>query len=357
MADMQHTFSKHNDTSTSLNNDITFSIIVPVYNVVSYLPRLIKQLEVQNLDNTEVLFVNDGSTDGSEQYLASLNNDHFIVLNQKNQGVAGARNRGLSSARGEYICFIDPDDAISAHYVEQLRTTACATQADLLITDWHKIRPDGIEIKSVQSVISGDRITAQQVISTILRTDVILGSLWAKVFKKTLFDNNRCPEQRAAEDFIPCIKAICSSSRIVYVKDVYYEYTSDRPDSLQNNLSAQDIEEAVLVHEQLAAIVEQQFPDLMKLVVHDSMSSRVQACTHICKSPLIANNQRKALFYKYSRGLKKYMSLVWSSSDALKDKVLFTCIVAGYYPCTLALRLRSALGDVKMFVQRNTSKK
>ena len=104
---------------------VLISVIIPVYNVKTFLPSLFENLNEQNLTHTEVLFIDDGSTDGSSDELDRLAKDtDFIVIHQENSGVAAARNYALDAAQGEYLCFIDPDDRISLDYLHVLKQVA-----------------------------------------------------------------------------------------------------------------------------------------------------------------------------------------------------------------------------------------
>ena len=98
------------------------SVIVPVYNVETYLEECLDSIQNQTYTDLEVILVNDGSTDGSkaicERYCKE--NRHFHLLNQENQGLSAARNTGVAASRGEFIVFVDSDDMILANYLETL---------------------------------------------------------------------------------------------------------------------------------------------------------------------------------------------------------------------------------------------
>ena len=98
------------------------SVIVPVYNVETYLEECLDSIQNQTYTDFEVLLVNDGSTDGSkticERYCKE--NRRFHLLNQENQGLSAARNTGVAASRGEFIVFVDSDDMILANYLETL---------------------------------------------------------------------------------------------------------------------------------------------------------------------------------------------------------------------------------------------
>lgn len=87
------------------------SFVIPVYNMERYLPRVIQCLKAQTMPGFEAIFVNDGSRDNSLAICKSAASEdpRFRIIDQPNKGVAKARNAALDAARGEYVCFLDPD--------------------------------------------------------------------------------------------------------------------------------------------------------------------------------------------------------------------------------------------------------
>lgn len=88
------------------------SVIVPVYNVELYLRQCLESILNQTLRDIEVICVNDGSPDKSAEIILDIiRKDHRVrLINKENGGLASARNKGLESAKGEYIAFLDSDD-------------------------------------------------------------------------------------------------------------------------------------------------------------------------------------------------------------------------------------------------------
>lgn len=108
-------------------NKIMISIVIPVYNAAAYLPAAINMLARQSAGGFEAIFVNDGSTDESLRILrdAEAAADFSMrVIDRINGGASAARNTGIDAARGEYVTFMDADDAIAADYVECLAANA-----------------------------------------------------------------------------------------------------------------------------------------------------------------------------------------------------------------------------------------
>lgn len=87
-----------------------FSILIPAYNVASYIQETLDSVYAQTFSNYEIIVVDDGSTDGTSVILQSQNETRLRVIHQKNSGVSSARNAGIAAAIGEFIAFLDGDD-------------------------------------------------------------------------------------------------------------------------------------------------------------------------------------------------------------------------------------------------------
>lgn len=104
----------------------TYSIVVPAYNVENYLAEALDSIVSQSigfLDNVEIIVVDDGSPDSSGEIAdgyASRYPRNIKVIHQANQGVSGARNRGIQAAAGRYIGFLDPDDYYENNALEEV---------------------------------------------------------------------------------------------------------------------------------------------------------------------------------------------------------------------------------------------
>ena len=121
------------------------SVILPIYNVGLYLDATFTSLMGQTLRDIEIIAVNDGSTDDSEEivrkYMAS---DHRITLiNQENRGQAAARNAGMAVATGEYIYFMDADDTIHPDALKTCHEYASGNNADMCVFDADTVYEEG----------------------------------------------------------------------------------------------------------------------------------------------------------------------------------------------------------------------
>lgn len=96
------------------------SIIIPVYNGENYIRECIDSVRNQTYANTEIIIINDGSTDLTESICKGFVGDNIFLFSTVNQGVSSARNKGIDIATGEFILFVDADDIIADTYVENL---------------------------------------------------------------------------------------------------------------------------------------------------------------------------------------------------------------------------------------------
>ena len=98
------------------------SVIIPVYNVESYVSECIESVIAQTYSNIEIVVVNDGSTDGSgfscDQYACS--DSRVVVVHKENEGLSAARNAGIAVCRGDFVAFVDGDDFVSPVFIETL---------------------------------------------------------------------------------------------------------------------------------------------------------------------------------------------------------------------------------------------
>lgn len=112
---------------------INITIVMPAYNVAHYIPRAIESVLQQDYEHWELIIINDGSTDNTLDVIESFaqKDSRIKWVNQENQGVSAARNRGLSLAQGRYITFLDADDFYEKHYLASMSEPLERQDADM----------------------------------------------------------------------------------------------------------------------------------------------------------------------------------------------------------------------------------
>lgn len=119
---------------------IKVSIVVPVYNAEKYLKKCLDSLINQSLKDIEIIIINDGSTDNSEEVIKNYQDKKIRYIYQANEGVGKTRNKAINIAKGKYIMFVDADDYVSNHFCETMYNKAENEKLDLAICDYFEDR-------------------------------------------------------------------------------------------------------------------------------------------------------------------------------------------------------------------------
>ena len=127
------------------------SVIIPVYNAGQYLRACLDCVMNQTLRDIEIICVDDGSEDSSPAIMREYHgrDKRIRVLTQENRGAGPARNKGIGSAQGEYVCFLDADDCYpEPDTLEKLYAKACENHALICGGSFSEVRPSGELITS-----------------------------------------------------------------------------------------------------------------------------------------------------------------------------------------------------------------
>lgn len=95
------------------------SVIIPVYNAEKHILECINSVTSQTYRNLEIIIVNDGSTDNTLEVIKTIRDERIILINQENRGCSSAKNTGINRAQGNYIQYLDADDALSPDKIEK----------------------------------------------------------------------------------------------------------------------------------------------------------------------------------------------------------------------------------------------
>lgn len=213
------------------------SIIIPCYNVETYLERCISSAASQDYNHLEIILVDDGSTDQSSKIIDewAQKDPRIRVIHQINSGVSAARNAGLRSASGSWIIQLDSDDYLAPYAITHLVQTAKATGADMVICDFEKGSDDAFSFSVMGS--SSPRITdGISAIRHIYDGDhsaLRYAVPWCKICRKQLYDGIQYPEGKIFEDIYTTHKLLYRCERIAVLDEPLFYYFQ-RPGSIMN---------------------------------------------------------------------------------------------------------------------------
>ena len=230
------------------------SVIVPVYNVEQYLRQCLDSILNQTYQEIEVLLINDGSTDASDEicreYAEGDNRIRYFV--KENGGLSDARNYALDRARGEYVTFVDSDDFLMEQALEKLYATSLLGESDLVVgffcffeEPYFQFFTDHYIPKLPITFI--DNIDAVQQLDDMVDVNFLrFSTAWGTLYKLSLFDGIRYPYGKYAEDQFTTWKLYLKAEKITVSNQLVYAYRYN-PNSLSNtfNLSHMDYIDAL----------------------------------------------------------------------------------------------------------------
>lgn len=200
------------------------SIIVPVYNVVGVLERSIESIERQTYSNTEVLLVDDGSTDGSGKLCDELASryDNIRVFHQKNGGAASARNLALQHTRGQYLMYVDSDDCIKENLCETLLHGLQDPEVDIACCGCRKFAEEGFDCKR-EDALEPEMLSRSDALRR-LAVNYLWSCIWAKLYRCEIWDGIRFPEGKMNEDEAVMHYVYYRARKITYYDQALYGY-------------------------------------------------------------------------------------------------------------------------------------
>ena len=210
------------------NETILISMIIPIYNAGKYLRKCLESLVINESQIIEILLINDGSTDASDEICREflLTDKRIRYFKQMNLGVSSARNIGIDNAKGKYLVFIDSDDYISGDFARKLEFIAANDDFDIIgyrynFVDskgrvnkeytWHKDYSRCADI--IHDIAEGPKVERISIVSYALKREIAI--------KNNLGFTVGC---KYGEDQEFTHKAMACSKSVLLTKDILYNY-------------------------------------------------------------------------------------------------------------------------------------
>ena len=225
---------------------------MPVYNTEKYLKEAIDSVLNQSFKDFELICINDGSTDNSPEILENYKkkDKRIKIINQKNQGLGAARNKGLKNSNGEFIFFIDSDDYIAENALENLYKNAILNDSDMVLYKMARFNWDNIWYNA--PIFDFDEINPKIDFSNYtfnykeIKSHVLNKSFSAciKLYKKEFldkYDDFYFDTGLIFEDVPFHVKVMLRSKKISYVPEYLYYYRQNPNSIINTNKNREDI--------------------------------------------------------------------------------------------------------------------
>ncbi len=231
---------------------MTFSIIVPVYNVETYLRECINSILSQNFRDFELILVDDGSTDSSplicEEY--KMQDPRVKVVHQQNSGQAAARNSGTALAKGDYICYVDSDDFLMDNTVLEKLSEKIINQPDIVhykFVEWFEEKQCIMQCHFSYDICVENR-TLSDIYCELINKDAYYNSAWSKIIRRKFLEDNKIQfcEGIYGEDNEWYYHVVMVANSLVLVDEPLYVYRR-RKGSTTKSIKRKNLEDQIFV--------------------------------------------------------------------------------------------------------------
>ncbi len=211
---------------------VRLSFILPCYNVERYIADCLDSIYEQDLpeDEYEVICVNDCSTDGTRKTIveyAALHPNLTLIDHTENLTAGGARNTGIKAAKGEYIWFVDPDDAIKPEKVSRLYKEAHEAQLDILMFNFDFVDENLKFIQPEKRFTDSEVLTGQDYVLTFFPGNISkFCIIWRCLFRTGFLKENALslPHIRKSQDVVFVWKTMILALRVKSLDEIAYAY-------------------------------------------------------------------------------------------------------------------------------------
>lgn len=213
----------------NINDEILLSIIIPVYNTEKYLNKCFKSFIKTLPIKTEVIVINDGTKDNSEDIILKYANEYDSIkyIKKENGGLSSVKNLGLSLAKGKYIIYLDSDDYVSSNMYSTMLKKAIDKDADMVFCDVLMVFDKYVKYCCCTNYEEKEELNK-------LMSVPLMAASWNKMVKKDLYKGLKFPEKLNNEDVVVTPLLFLRSKNTMKVETPFYKYVQ-REGSIQNS--------------------------------------------------------------------------------------------------------------------------
>lgn len=204
------------------------SVVVPAYNSEKTIKKCLLSILNQTYKDLEVIVVNDGSSDSTEQLCRSIaaNDNRVNIITIPNGGVSHARNVGIDNATGEFITFVDSDDYIDSD-MYQILLSLFEWDIDIVHCSYKNVDKTGDVLSVVGSKKRHILLNCNEGVECLLSGNYFVGGLWNKIYRARLFKNIRLQENiKFNEDVLANYFLFKKANKTLYIDKPFYNYVA-----------------------------------------------------------------------------------------------------------------------------------
>ena len=241
------------------------SVIVPIYNVEKYLSKCLDSICTQTYRNLEIILIDDGSPDRCpeicDEYVKI--DERIKVLHQENGGLSVARNSGLDIAKGNFICFVDPDDYLHPQMYECLYNNLKKYDADISICEFERVFENDkffVSNNINESItICNGREALEKLYGEYRVTTTVA---WNKLYKKELFQNIRYGKNKIHEDEFIVHRILDKAKKVLYTSYPFYYYLQRNTSIMGEKFNLKRLDVLEALEERILYFYEKGYDDL-----------------------------------------------------------------------------------------------
>lgn len=300
------------------------SVLVPVYNSGSYLSECLDSIINQSYPNLQIILVNDGSTDSSDEICKQYENqDKRIEYHNINHvGIAGVRNYLLDLARGDYSIFIDSDDWIETNMIEYMINTIHHNNLDILIIG-HINQSYNKALEFRHGLMICDR---ERTVNLFLKHRCLSSNMWSKLIRTEVLNNLRFDSDiQYGEDVMMTWKLLNKINSLGISESRFYHYRNNT-ESITNSKFNKNTFSLHLVWERIVESCQKHWPNYVEYAKRQQDFSNVW----LLYTAIRSNYRKDRMIEAIQNKVKKSILSVLSDSNYMTVKAKLFTIFAAY---------------------------
>ncbi|MBR0024606.1 MAG: glycosyltransferase family 2 protein [Muribaculaceae bacterium] len=289
------------------------SILVPVYNVESFLPDCLRSITNQTYSNLQIVVIDDGSQDCSWEIMTDFaNKDSRIeIYQQKNQGVAATRNHLLEKANGDYYLFVDSDDWLESEAISYCLDIITNLDVDFIYFN----QTDCLTLDQETSI------------KLFLEHKAFRGMLWNKLIKAELFENCFFDERISyGEDALFIWHILQKINNIIFVNKQFYNYRFHN-NNLSNSAFNDKKFSAYYVWKDICSDTERYWPQFLDI----ARARYAIEMTILIRDAVCSKSKDKSKIRKMQQVIKKYGHLIAKTKLSSHKMIIYSWLAARSY--------------------------